>query len=72
IIYSKNGKVIEKSKYKNGELKKGILERIIKKPKIVEVVELRELLQRADVSMTDKEIDELEDFIIRQHEKNSQ
>ena len=72
IIYSKNGKVIEKSKSKNGELKKGILERIIKKPKIVEVVELRELLRRADVSMTDKEIDELEDFIIRQHEKNSQ
>ena len=43
-----------------------------KQTKIVEVVDLRELLRRADVNMTDKEIDELEDFIIRQHEKNSQ
>lgn len=33
IIYSKNGEVIKKSKYKNGELKKGMLERIIKKLK---------------------------------------
>ena len=33
IIYSKNGEIIEKSKYKNGELKKRILERIIKKLK---------------------------------------
>lgn len=33
IIYSKNGEVIEKSNYKNGKLKKGILEKIIKKLK---------------------------------------
>lgn len=31
--FSKNGEIIEKSKYKNGELKKRILERIIKKLK---------------------------------------
>lgn len=70
--FSKNGEVIKKLKYKNGKLKKSILDRIIKKPKIVEIVELRELLRRADVNMTDKEINELEDFIIRQHKKNSQ
>lgn len=33
IIYSKNGEVIKKSNYKNGKLKKGILEKIIKKLK---------------------------------------
>lgn len=64
IIYSKNGEVIKKSNYKNGELKKNN-----KKPKIVEEVDLRELLRRADVNMADKEIDELEDFIIRHHKK---
>ena len=49
-----------------------MLERIIEKSKIVEAVDLRELLRRANVNMTDKEIDELEDFMIRQHKKNSQ
>ncbi len=39
------------------------------KTKIVEIVDLRELLRRADVNMTNKEIEELEDFIIKQHKK---